>query len=169
MTLETTIESPVVWSNVVAIGSVVLLALYVFHLQRAQKQLIYGTADVVTSYHNQLAVCEDQLADVSAKYLRLKTGLDEEMEAELSGKQAQPKSQTASISSGKSTGNSKDTGAAGPTAASPTEQQLRDEMTKLKQQAARDGTTISSLRQQNVTLSRRLEEEQQKNRKLSGE
>jgi len=168
MALTATVGNPDFWSEVVLIGFAGFLLLYALYLQRVQRQMTLSTAELVTSYHNQLAVCEDQLADVSAKYLKLKTELDEEMESSPSARPAQVRSQ-AVAAGGNDSSSDHAPGPAGPNTSSSAQQQLRDEVAKLKEQISRDGATVISLRQQNVTLSRRVEEEQQKNRRLRGE
>jgi len=157
--VESTLESYDFWSNGVVMGVAVLLFLYVLHQGRVRKQMTFSTAELVTSYHNQLAVAEGQLSDVSAKYLKLTAEVEREKETALAAKTTPPRSQTAA------SGNNKDVGR---NASSAAEQQLRDENGKLSKQLGSANETITSLRNQVSTLSRRLEEEQNKNRRLSG-
>ncbi len=159
--LESTIASYDFWSTGVVICVAVLLFLYVLYQGKVRKQMTFSTAELLTSYHNQLAVAEEQLCDVSAKYLKLTADVEREKEAALAVKATPARSQT----SANANNNNKDA-ARNPSPAA--EQQLRDDNGKLRQQLGSANETIASLRQQISTLSRRLEEEQNKNRRLSG-
>lgn len=156
---ESTLESYDFWSNVAVMAVAVLLFLYVLYQARVRKKMTFSTAELLTSYHNQLAVAEEQLSDVSAKYVRLTAAVEREKEAMVAAKAAPARPQTVG------SGNNKDVGR---NASSTAEQQLRDDNAKLSQQLGGANETINSLRKQVSTLSRRLEEEQQKNRRLSG-
>src|SRR5258708_4535764 len=91
--LESTLGNYDFWSNGVVMGVAVLLFLYVLYQGKVRKQMTFSTAELVTSYHNQLAVAEEQLSEVSAKYLKLTTEVEREKESTLAVKAAPPRSQ----------------------------------------------------------------------------
>lgn len=157
--IESTLDNYYFWSNAVATVVSVMLFVFLLYQLKLRRHMIFSTAEVVTSYHNQLAVAEAQLSKVSTRYAKLRTEMEQEKEPALTLKAPSSRPQRAASGDGKEPARDPM-----PT----TEKQLRDDNTKLKQQLGSANETITSLRQQVSTLSRRLEEEQQKNRRLSG-
>ena len=155
--IESTLENYYFWSNAVATVVAVVLFVFVLYQLKLRRQMIFSTAELVTSYHNQLTVAEAQLSNVTARYAKLKTEIEQEPVPAVKAPPSRPP--RAASSDGKEP-------ARDPMP--PTEKQVRDDNTKLKQQLGSANETITSLRQQVSTLGRRLEEEQQKNRRLSG-
>lgn len=155
--IEAIFENYYFWSNAVSTAVAVVLFVFVLYQLKMRRQMIFSTAELVTSYHNQLTVAEAQLSKVSVRYAKLRTDIEQEPVPTVKAPPSRP--QRAASSDGKEP-------ARDPMPA--TEKQVRDDNTKLKQQLGSANETITSLRQQVTTLGRRLEEEQQKNRRLTG-
>lgn len=163
--LDATVRDDSFWTDALAIG-VFGMTFGLYYWQHRQNQRIrFSTTRIITGYHNELAVARDRLANLSAEYARIKAAPDDPFEAGLVSRPPASKRETAS--SGNS--NSKDAASGTSNEPSAVERQLREEKDNLSQQLARGNETIGSLRQQVATLTRRLEEEQLKNRKLRGE
>jgi hypothetical protein len=156
--IEATIDDYYFWSNLTAI-LVLLMTFCIFLRQRALiKRREVSTARLVAWYHNELFGAREQVFELTAKYGQLKGTIEAEIEARLTQKPAKGE---AARESSDPLGNIK---GSAPNAQSDNERVLREAIKKMEQQAARDKETLSSLRQQITTLSRRLQEEQQKNR-----
>lgn len=155
------------WSNLVAISGLVIMFCLFFRQHVVLKRRAFSTARVVTWYHNELVEARNQAFEQGAKYLQLKRRADDQIEAGLAQKPQPPKG--ASVPGEPSGDPSKSVNGAVPNAQTQGEQALREAIKKLEQQAGKDKATINSLRQQTGVLSRRLQDEQQKNRGLGGE
>ncbi len=155
------------WSNLVAISGLVIVFCLFFRQHVVLKRRVFSTARVVTWYHNELVEARNQAFEQGAKYLQLKRHTDDQIEAGLAQKPQPPKG--ASVSGEPSGGSGKRVNGAVSNAPTQGEQALRDSIKKLEQQAGKDKETINSLRQQTGVLSRRLQDEQQKNRSLRGD
>lgn len=155
------------WSNLVAISGLAIMFCLFFRQQVVLKRRAFSSARVVTWYHNELVEARKQAFEQGAKYLQLKRLADDQFEAGLAQKQQPPKG--ASVSGEPSGGSGKSVNGVVPNAQTQGEQALREAIKKLEQQAGKDKETINSLRQQTGVLSRRLQDEQQKNRSLRGD
>ena len=156
--IEATVDDYYFWSNLTAI-LVLLMMFCIFLRKRALlKRREVSTARLVAWYHNELFGAREHAFELAAKYGQLKGTIEAEIEAKLTQKPAKGE---AARESNDLLGN---INRSAPNAQSDNEQTLRETIKKMEQQAARDKETFSSLRQQITTLSRRLQEEQQKNR-----
>jgi hypothetical protein len=153
--IEATVDDYYFWSNLTAI-LVVLMMFCIFLRQRALlKRREVSTTRLVAWYHNELFDAREQAFELAAKYGQLKGTIEAEIEAKLTQKPAKGEAARESLAN---------INGSALNAQSENEQALRETIKKMEQQAARDKETLSSLRQQITTLSRRLQEEQQKNR-----
>jgi hypothetical protein len=152
------------WSNLAAISGLVIMFCLFFRQHVVLKRRAFSTARVVTWYHNELVEARNQAFEQGAKYLQLKRLADAQIEAGLAQKPQPPKGD--SVSGEPSGGSGKSVNGAAPNAQIQGDQSLREAIKKLEQQAGKDKETIKSLRQQTGVLSRRLQDEQQKNRGL---
>lgn len=159
--LEATVLDFGFWTDIVAAGVLGMTFIIIYWQYRQNQRVRFSTTRIVTGYRNELAVARDHIAKLSAEYARLKTVADEQVEAALVSRPPASKRENAS-------GNGAGKGASS-SAQSAVEQHLREDNDKLNQQLRRANETIGNLRQQTGTLTQRLEEEQQKNRRLRGE
>lgn len=157
-----TLDDYYYWSNLVAISGLVIMFCLFFRQHVVLKRRAFSTARAVTWYHNELLEARNQAFEQGAKYLQMKQIADDQIEAGLAQKPQPPKGN--SVSGEPSGGSGKSTNGAVPNAQTQGDEVLRDALKKLEQQAGKDKETINSLRQQTGTLSRRLQDEQQKNR-----
>jgi hypothetical protein len=155
------------WSNLVAISGLVIMFCLFFRQHVLLKRRASSTARVVTWYHNELLEARSQAFEQGAKYLQLKRRTDDQIEAGLTQNPQPPKG--GSTSGEPSGGSGSSVNGAAANTPTQSEQTLREAIKKLEQQAGKDKETINSLRQQTGVLSRRLQEEQQKNRSLRGD
>ncbi len=159
-----TINDYYYWSNLLAIGVLVIMFCLFFRQDVLLKRRALSVARLVTWYHNELLEARDQAFEQGTKYLQMKRIADEQIEAALAQKPQPAKAEL--VSSGVPGGPLKSTNGALPHAEAPAEPVLRESIKKLEQQAGRDKETINSLRHQVTVLGRRLQDEQQKNRTL---
>lgn len=162
-----TIDDYYYWSNLLAISGLVVMFCLFFRQHVMLKRRAFSTARLITSYHNELMEARSQAFEQGAKYQQLKRLADDEFETILAQKQQPSKSGSVSAEPLASPG--KSVNGAPANAQTQDEQVLRDAIKKLEQQAGKDKETITSLRQQTSVLSRRLQDEQQKNRSLRGD
>lgn len=155
------------WSNLVAISGLVIMFCLFSRQHVVLKRRAFSTARVVTWYHNELVEARNQAFEQGAKYLQLKRLADDQIEAGLAQKPQPPKGD--SVSGEPSGGSGKSANGSAPNAQIQGDQSLREAIKKLEDQAGKDKETIKSLRQQTGVLSRRLQDEQQKNRSLRGD
>jgi hypothetical protein len=162
-----TIDDYYYWSNLVAISGLVIMFCLFYRQHIVLKRRVFSTARVVTWYHNELLEARNQAFEQGAKYLDLKRLADDQFEAGLAQKPQPPKG--AAVSAEPSEGPGKSVNGAAANTRTQGEQELRETIKKLEQQAGKDKETITSLRQQTGILSRRLQDEQQKNRGPRGD
>lgn len=131
---------------------------------RTKRVLRVSTTRIVTAYHSELEVAQEEIVRLSIEYARAKRILDEQLEAEVMAKPQKTKSENA-VSSGNGAKGTIIPGGNGKTV----DPQLSALDNGLKQQLVQANETIASLRKQVSVVTRKYEEEQQKNRKLRGE
>jgi len=131
---------------------------------RTKRALRVSTTRIVTAYDSELAMAREQIARLSAEYAQAKRILDEHLEAEVVAKPPKTKSENA-VSSGNGAKGTIILEGNGKTV----EPQLSAQDNGFKQQLVQANETIASLRKQVGVVTRKYEEEQQKNRKLRGE
>ena len=131
---------------------------------RTKQALRISATRIVTAYHSELAMAREEIARLWAEYTQAKRILDEQLEAEVVARPEKTKSENG-VSSGNGARGTIIPGGNGKTV----EPQLSDQDNGLKQQLVQANDTITSLRRQVSVVTRKYEEEQQKNRKLRGE
>jgi hypothetical protein len=147
--IDNTIHDYGFWSDCVAAGVLGMMFLIVLWQDRKNRRMTFSTARIVTAYHNQLAMAQDQITLLSAEYAQAKRILDEQTEGSyVSRPQTAKRESTPGSSSDK-----------GTTAAAPDGQSSHEQL------LAENG----SLKQQVKILTAKWQEEQQKNLKLKGE
>lgn len=124
-----------------------MMFLIVLWQDRQNRRMKFSTARVVAAYHNELTVARDHISRLSSEYTQAKRILDEYKEASLALRLSGAKRDAVPA-------NSKNTAAA-TSDGQPAREQLLIENGNLKQQVK--------------TLTNKVQEEQQKNRKLKGE
>lgn len=159
--LDVTIRNPEWWGKALLIAA--LLGLYVAYWWEVRRSggIVVSTARVVAGYENELLMARGQITTLTAEYKQAKRILDDQMEAARSQKSKPTNAVPADDGlKGNASDNGKDR-------SSEPRQEGQD--SELNQQLLAANQTVSSLRRQVSTLTRKYEEEQQKNRKLKGE
>lgn len=159
--LDETIHNPEWWGKALLI--VALLGVYVAYWWEVRRSggIIVGTARVVAGYENELVMARGQITKLTAEYKQAKRILDDQMEAVRSQKSKPTNAAPADDGlKGNASDNAKDRSS---------EPQPEGQDSELNQQLLAANQTVSSLRRQVSTLTKKYEEEQQKNRKLKGE
>lgn len=131
---------------------------------RTKRALQVSTTRIVTAYHSELEMAREEIIRLSAEYAQAKRILDEPLEAEVAAKSQKTKPENA-VSSGNGAKGTIILGGNGKAV----EPQLSPQDNGIKQQLVQANETIASLRKQVSVVTRKYEEEQQKNRKLRGE
>jgi hypothetical protein len=150
--LENTIKSYEFWITLVSLGLNLALFVYLFHLDSVRRQVMRSTARLVATYQSQLAAGQRSYQRLQQDYSKFVSEFEQEKEPKISTRPPIQKARG---------GDDTRTNAADPRAASG-------------QAAASLATvpaeeTLASMRQQITTLTRQLESERQKNRRLQGE
>lgn len=159
--LNGTVRNPEWWGKALLIAALTGLYIAYYWEVRRSGRIIVSTARVVAGYENELVMARGQITKLTAEHRRAKRILDDQVEAAKSQKS-------------KSTGSapSEDglkANAYGDGKDRPNEPQTEGQDSELSQQLLAANQTIGSLRRQVGTLTKKYEEEQQKNRKLKGE
>src|SRR5579864_355426 len=158
--LDDTIRNPEWRGKALLIAA--LLGLYVAYWWEVRRSggIIISTARVIAGYENELVMARGQITKLTAEYKQAKRILDDQMEAARSQKSKPTNAAPADDGlKGNASGNGKDRSS---------EPQPEGQDSESNQQLLAANQTISSLRRQVSTLTRKYEEEQQKNRKLKG-
>ena len=162
--LDDTLRDPDFRSKALLIAALLGLFIAYWWECRTTGGLRVSTTRIVTVYHNELAVARSHIAKLTSEYAQAKRVLDDQMETRLAAKTQKTKPSNTSPSGEASPGN-----ASNGSTDKPGETQLGDHDSGLNQQLLDANQTISSLRRQLGIVTRKYEEEQQKNRKLRGE
>jgi hypothetical protein len=159
--LDRTIRNPESWGKALLVAA--LLGLYVAYwceVRRSGRTTV-STARVITGYENELMMARGQITKLTAEYMLAKRILDDQMEAVRSQKSKPTNAApTEEGLKGNASENGKD---------KPNLPQSEGQDSEVNQQLLAANQTIGSLRRQVSTLTKKYEEEQQKNRKLKGE
>ena len=162
--LADTLRDPSFRTEALLIAALCVLYVGYWWETRTQRALQVSTTRIVTAYHSELAMAREKIARLSAEYMQAKRILDEQLEAEVVAKPQKTKSENAA-SSGNGSKGTIILGGNGKTV----DPQLSAQDNGLKQQLVQANDTIASLRKQVSVVTRKYEEEQQKNRRLRGE
>jgi len=155
--IESTLNDYYYWSNLSAIVGLLVAFCMMLRQRTLFKRRDTSTARVLCWYHNELFGARDQAHRLAQKYAELKRIADHQAEPRVLHQPTKieslpPESRIA---------------ASEPmvNAEQINEQALRETIKKMERQAGHDKETLNSLRQQISVLSRRLQDEQQKNRR----
>lgn len=159
-----TLRDPSFRTDALLIATLCVLYVCYWWECRTNRALRVSTTRMVTAYHSELAIAREEIAKLSAEYALAKRILGEQLEAEVAAKPQKTKSENAA-SSGNGAKGTIILGGNGKAL----EPQLSAQDSGLKQQLVQANETITSLRKQVSVVTRKYEEEQQKNRKLRGE
>lgn len=159
--LDTTVRDVSFWADAFAAGLLILSFGIIVWQNRRIQGMRFSTARILTGYHCELTEARNYIATLSTEYKQMKRAADEQKEDSLSAKPQLPKRDGGPAASNKDR--------VLPSEPSPAERKLREDNERLKEEVAHSGRTVGNLRQQLSALTRRLEEEQQKSRKLRGE
>jgi len=150
--VDNTLKSYEFWITIVSLGLNLALFFYVFHLDSVRRQVIRTTARLVAEYQSQLAAGQRKYQLLQQSYAEFVDDFEQEKEPRISTKAPVQKGRTADDNKTNATDPRPASGQTGASPASATAEE-----------------TVSSMRQQITTLTRQLESERQKNRRLQGE
>ncbi len=156
--LDDTVRDPSFRTELLLITALcVLVIVYWWELWVAGVSRV-STTRIVTAYESELTVARGQIAQLSAEYAQARRLLEEQTEPAVAAKSQKPKpgSEASAKPAAYSNGKEPETPVGG-------------QDNGLGQQLLDANQTISSLRRQLSTVTKKWEEEQQKNRKLRGE
>jgi len=156
--LDATVRDVSFWADAFAAGLLVLSFGIIVWQQRRIHGMRFSTARIVTGYHCELTQARDQIARLSAEYNTIKRAADEEKEETFFAKPQPAGRENSARDNGKS-----------PVKLAAIATQTAAPGGDPNPELAKANQTIGSLRKQVNALSRRLDEEQNKNRKLRGE
>jgi hypothetical protein len=159
--VDGTIRNPEWWGKALLIAALVGLYVAYWWEVRRSGRIIVSTVRVVTGYENELMMARGQINKLTTEYRLAKRILDDQMEGARSQKS---KSTNAVPADDGPKGNASNNGKI-----RSSEPQPEGQDSELNQQLLAANQTMSSLRRQVSTLTKKYEEEQQKNRKLKGE
>lgn len=162
--LADTLRDPSFRTDALLITALCVLYVCYWWECRTKRALQVSTTRIVTAYHSELAMAREEIARLAAEYAQAKRILDEQVEAEVVAKPQKTKPENA-VSSGNGAKGTIILGGNGKAV----EPQLSPQDNGIKQQLVQANETIASLRKQVSVVTRKYEEEQQKNRKLRGE
>jgi hypothetical protein len=162
--LDDTVRDPSFRMEALLIASLCVLFLVYWWEVRTTGALRVSTTRIITAYESELAVAREQIAKLSTEYARSKRLLEEQMEVVVAAKpqKSKPVSEVPAAPGTKETAVADKNGKAD-------EPPIGDNGSGLSQQLLEANQIIGSLRRQVGTVTKKLEEEQQKNRKLRGE
>jgi uncharacterized coiled-coil protein SlyX len=163
--LDSTARDFSFWADAIAAGVLGMIFIFIYWQFRQNQSVRFSTARLIAGYENELVVVRDRFAKLSAEYRRIKCTADEQMEDTARSKPQAVKRENAAPGNG----NSMERVPAGSSGQTAVQLQVRGDDGSLNQQLAGANDTIGNLRRQVSALTKRLEEEQQKNRKLRGE
>lgn len=156
--LNNTVQNPSFRAEVLLMAALGVLFLgYCWEL-RTTGALRVSTTRIVTAYASELAVARGQITRLTAEYVQARRLLEEQAEAALAAKSQKPKPASEAAAKTAAYSNNK-----------AVEQPVDGQDNGLGQQLLDANQTIGSLRRQLSTVTKKWEEEQQKNRKLRGE
>ena len=162
--LDDTLRDPDFRSKALLITALCGLFIAYWWECRTTGGLRVSTTRIITACHSELAVARDLIIKLTGEYGQAKRILDEQMETVL-----RTKSQRTKLSNTTASGDGPKGNAPDASNDKPSESKLEGQDSVLNQQLLEANQTISSLRRQLGIVSRKYEEEQQKNRKLRGE
>jgi hypothetical protein len=162
--LDNTLRDPDFRDKAILFLALIGLYIYFWWEMRKANAMKHSATDMLTAYQNQLAVASAQVDELSVQYAEAKRLLDEKIEAALVAKPRRLKLENVAPSSiaPQAAESVEENGKA---AASP----VKDSESGAALQLLSASDLINSLRQQLGVVTRKYEEEQQKNRKLRGE
>lgn len=160
--LDSTVRDLGFWADVFVMVLLCLAFLMAYWQYRQNQSLRVHTARLLAAHRNQLAQASAHNRELATKYEQVRRAEEEQPQEVVLAKTA-PATRGASASE---TGSGRVQLLENAGAQPPTEQQLLQENDRLKRQLSQENQTSSSLRRQVATLGKRLEEEQQKSRKL---
>jgi hypothetical protein len=163
--LDATVRNYNFWADAMAVGVLGVIFIYIYWQSRQNQSVRFSTARILVGYENELVVVRDRFAKLSAEYNQLRRTTDGQMEGTIAPKPQAMKRENATPGNG----NNMEKIPAGGNGQTAVALQVRGEDGGLNAQLVAANDTIGSLRRQVSALTKRLEEEQQKNRKLRGE
>jgi hypothetical protein len=163
--LDATVRDSGFWADAIAAGILGVIFIVICWQSQQNKSIRSSTARLVAGYENELVVVRDRFAKLSAEYNQIKRAADEQMEDTLRSKPQVARRENVAPGNGH-TMEKVSGGANGQTAVAL---HVREDAGSPNPQLVAANDTIGSLRRQVTALTRKVEEEQQKNRKLRGE
>lgn len=163
--LGATVQDAGFWADAFAVAMLGMAFIMIYWQHRKNQNVRFHTARLLIVYRSELAQARAHGEQLQSQYERLKRTLEERSQDVLDAKPVTAKRDIAAAG----TANSGAQTLQNSSGQRPTEQQLREENERLKRQLGQDSDTSASLRRQVTTLTKRLEEEQQKIRRLRGE
>lgn len=155
--ISNTLESYDFWVAIVSLVLSGALFVYILHTRKKQNEIMVSTAQLISTYHNQLSTGQRAYQRLQEQYRKFLNAFELEKEPRLSAKPPAQKPRAASDNRG----NGADQ-AAKPVVSNP-------DSTPQANGSAESQESFDSMRRQISVLSQQLELERQKNRKLRGE
>ena len=160
--LDSTVRDLGFWADAFVMAMLCLAFFMAYWQYRQNQSLRFHTARLLAAYRNQLVQASTHNRELASQYEQLRRAADEPPQEAVLAKTASATRGTSASETGSARVQLLENASTQPAS----EQQLRQEIDRLKRQLSQENQTSSSLRRQIATLGKRLEEEQQKNRKL---
>ena len=161
--LDSTVRQYGFWADWFAIAMLGMAFTTMYWQHRQNQNVRFHAARLLAAYGSDLQQARAGRDQLQSEYERLKRLLEQRSEEAPEPKQAAVKRENLAPATSRVQLLENSAGQNAP------EQQLRQENDRLKRQLGQENETSASLRRQVTTLTKRLEDEQQRTRKLRGE